>query len=227
MIDEIRHIARRRRVLRDKTGYVRNFAAWEESCVPSYCHPNPFAAFVSWQRLYGAIGLARRFSPDGKSVLDFGASVGELGILLSTEQRQYSFIEAHEPAVALLISQLPRAQRIFVEMLPGPGYDWIFAIDSLEHNADYADLLHRLTDALSPNGVLIVSGPTENWIYRLGRRIAGFHGNYHLTNVHEIEAAAGKWLKRQGRITLPFGLPLFRLTAWSHGGEKPERAFQR
>ena len=29
-------------------------------------------------------------------------------------------------------------------------------------------------------------GPTENWLYKLGRRIVGFSGHYHVRDVHDI-----------------------------------------
>ena len=38
--------------LSEATKMARTSELWEESCVPSYCHPNPLAASVSWLRLY-------------------------------------------------------------------------------------------------------------------------------------------------------------------------------
>jgi hypothetical protein len=42
---------------------------------------------------------------------------------------------------------------------------------------------------LRPDGKLLVCGPTENWIYKLGRRIVGFSGEYHHRSIADIERA--------------------------------------
>ncbi|HEX6604785.1 MAG TPA: methyltransferase domain-containing protein [Sphingomicrobium sp.] len=213
MMNNLAHVSRRRRVLRDRIKYGEDFELWEESCVPSYCHSNWPAAYVSWRRLFVAADLARSMKPDGDRVLDFGSSVGELGHLLPANVR-YDYIESHEPAAAFLKNQLPNSHRTTLEDAPDGSYDQIFAIDSLEHNENYRELLKALVAKLAPGGVLILSGPTESMLYRIGRRIAGFEGHYHETNIHAIERAASELLDRKAaRNIFPVGT-LFRVTAW-------------
>ena len=182
--------------------------------MPSYCHRNWLAAWVSWRRLFAAVELARRNRADARRALDFGASVGELGHLLLPGPVAYDFIERDQPAVDYLASRLPDATRRTLADAPDGAYDWVFAIDALEHNDDYADLLARLAAKLGPEGILVLSGPTENRLYRLGRRIAGFSGHYHVTNIHHIEACAARFLRRADAATILPGLPLFRLSVW-------------
>jgi len=215
MISALRHIHARRHALLGEIDTVRHFEAWEESCVPSYCHPNLLAAYVSWWRLYRAVALAKRHCPAGRSVLDFGSSVGELARLLPAAIDSYDFVESHEAAARVLLSGSPRARRRNLAEEDSDLYDWIFAVDSLEHNEDYADLLSILARKLAPGGVLILSGPTENWLYRLGRLLAGFAGHYHKTTIYHIEEAASAHLRRRGLSIIIPGLPLFRLSAWS------------
>jgi len=213
MMANLAHVAQRRKILREATKYGSDFELWEESCVPSYCHPNPLAAYVSWLRLYAAAAMARRFKRGAARALDFGSSVGELAHLLPKETR-YEFIEMHEPAAKFLSDQLPHAKRVTLEGAQDGAYDVIFAIDSLEHNDNYRELLGALVGKLAPGGVLILSGPTESWLYRLGRKIARFDGHYHETNIHAIEQEAARLLKRRAvRQILP-GATLFRITAW-------------
>ncbi|HVJ00465.1 MAG TPA: methyltransferase domain-containing protein [Sphingomonas sp.] len=215
MIATLRHIRGRRADLRRDIDVVAGFEQWEETCVPSYCHRNWFAAYVSWIRLYRAAGLAQRFAPDARRILDFGSSVGELGHLVSHGGDGYEFVEADDHAAAYLESRLPGARRTTLEAAPAGSYDAIFAIDSLEHNVDFAELLDVLATKLAPGGVFILSGPTENALYRLGRRIAGFDGHYHETTIYAIEAAASRRMTRiAARAVLP-AAPLFRITAWS------------
>ncbi len=61
---------------------------------------------------------------------------------------------------------------------------------------------------------MILSGPTENALYRLGRKIAGFDGHYHTTTIHHIEQAAAQHMTLLERRRAPFGVPLFSISAW-------------
>lgn len=215
MLNQLKHIQKRRADLRRDIDVVQTFEQWEESCVPSYCHSNWLAAYVSWNRLFNAAALARENAPHATRILDFGSSVGELGHLVSTDGQGYDFIESEDHSAEYLQSRLPRATRVTLESAQTGHYDLIFAIDSLEHNTDFADLLAVLETKLAPGGQLILSGPTESTLYRLGRRIAGFDGHYHETTIHAIEAAAAKIFKREAlRVVMPVA-PLFRISLWS------------
>lgn len=85
---------------------------------------------------------------------------------------------------------------------------------SLEHNANFAEILNILTRSLADRGRLILSGPTENFLYRLGRRVAGFSGEYHKVTISEIEQATRRELFLTSRRLAPFGLPLFAVSVW-------------
>jgi len=63
--------------------------------------------------------------------------------------------------------------------------------------------------------VLIVSGPTENRAYELGRWIAGFSGDYHVRSVFDVEHDVAKSkLVRESLRQLPLFPRLFRITLW-------------
>lgn len=217
MIGTLSHIRQRRQELRRSIDVRGAFEQWEESCVPSYVHSNPLAAYVSWQRLFVAARLANQLVPHPARVLDFGSSVGELSHILSYEG-DYEFVELDDASANFLTKQNSRARRLTLDEAPESTYDLVFAIDSLEHNEEYAELLGELAKRLAPGGVLILSGPTENRMYRLGRRIAGFEGHYHHTTIYDIERAAEPGLERMACRTVPFGVPLFRITAWKKRG---------
>ena len=215
MTSMLAHIRSRREQLRRSIDVKGAFEQWEESCVPSYLHENPFAAYVSWRRLFVAAAMANVFKPKPHHVLDFGSSVGELSHILRHEG-DYEFIELDDQAAAYLQSHNMRARRVSLNGARKGDYDAIFAIDSLEHNEDYAELLGELTTRMSPDGILVLSGPTENWLYKLGRKIAGFEGHYHHTTIFDIEREAQKKLRLIASRTIPFGIPLFRVTVWTH-----------
>ena len=212
VLRQVKHMWQRRRALSQALDVWRRFDVWEESCVPSYCHSNWLAAFISWRRLFKAVELARRYGRPGP-VLDFGASVGELGQLLS-RAIDYHFVEQDDAPAKYLQRAIPRAVRHTLEGAPEGAYAVVFALDSLEHNENYPDLLRVLISKLAKDGVLILSGPTENLLYRLGRKIAGFSAHYHVTNITMIEHAAASRLVLKTRHTVPYGVPLFRLSAW-------------
>jgi 2-polyprenyl-3-methyl-5-hydroxy-6-metoxy-1,4-benzoquinol methylase len=213
MITELIHARRRRAELLRSIDVKGSFHAWEESCVPSYVHPNPFAAFVSWRRLFVAANMGNRLVGRPAKVLDFGSSVGELSHILDYAG-EYHFVESDDASAQFLLAQNDRARRLALSEVPQSSYDIIFAIDSLEHNEDFAGLLEDLSKRLKPEGILILSGPTENALYQLGRRIAGFEGDYHHTTIFDIERSAAQRLQLLQLRTVPFGIPLFRITAW-------------
>jgi hypothetical protein len=62
--------------------------------------------------------------------------------------------------------------------------------------------------------VFILSGPTENWIYRAGRKLAGFSGHYHKMTILDIERAAERYMNLIERKRVPFGAPLFNISVW-------------
>ena len=217
MLDQLRHINLRRAVLRSAIDVTGHFDHWKETCVPSYCHKNFAAAYVSWLRLFKVAEIAKQCVPNYRKVVDFGSSVGELGHLLS-DDATYHFIEQDEAAAGFLMDQHPDAVRETLDGAPKGQFDIVFAIDSLEHNENFKELLVRLFALLTPGGVLILSGPTENSLYKFGRKLAGFSGDYHVTTIFEIEGAAGASSNCVARTTVPFGAPLFMVSAWQKAG---------
>jgi SAM-dependent methyltransferase len=203
----------RRAALKAQFDVRREFQEIEESCVPSYLHDNPLAAWTAWSRLTAAAGLYDRFAPDG-DILDFGSATGEVRQLLRA-RGAYHFVEENEKLVTALQRNVEGAHRLTLDSLGQGRFAAIFALDSLEHNAEIGPILATLGRALAPGGVFILSGPTENGLYKLGRRIAGFEGHYHVQTIYDIErqvAAAG--FVRLARTLRPFGLPIFALSAW-------------
>lgn len=184
----------------------------EESCIPSYCHPNLLLAAVAWWRLIAASELYRNFASPGP-ILDFGAATGELYHFLPPENT-YHFIERNILLSSALRSFNPSAKPESLEGLPPARFSAIFALDSLEHNVDVPSIIDQLYASLQNDGFMVVSGPTENMLYRFGRRVAGFSGHYHKMTIYDIETLLNKSLKRRYLISGPFHLPLFRVSVW-------------
>ncbi|HEY0311016.1 MAG TPA: methyltransferase domain-containing protein [Allosphingosinicella sp.] len=204
-------IAARRRTLQSHFDVRRQFEKLEESCVPSYVHGNKLAAWVAWQRTKAAAALYRRHGSAG-AILDFGAATGEVGHLIE-KRGAYTIIE-QDDLLAGVCGEWQEAQRTTLDEARPGSFAAMFALDSLEHNEDIPTLVARLVPLLRENGVLILSGPTESWFYRLGRRLAGFSGHYHHSNIFDIEAIVAKHCTLVDARRVPFLPALFRVTAW-------------
>ena len=212
LVTRMRHIHKRRRELKGLFDLSRCFKSLEESCIPSYCHPNILSAYVAWWRLFAAAKLAETYVQSGP-ILDFGASSGEFRHLLPGDW-EYHFIEQHEGLAGELFRKSPQVNRQQLDQLPSGHYKGVFALDSLEHNDDPGVILARLKQSLCADGVLILSGPTENLLYRLGRRVSGFNGHYHKTTIYEIHKAASTMFSPLNIVSGPLGTRLFLISAW-------------
>jgi SAM-dependent methyltransferase len=65
------------------------------------------------------------------------------------------------------------ANKVNVEKWSAAQFDLIVALDVLEHVKDLESVLASLLRLLASGGRLVVSGPTENIFYRIGRRLSG------------------------------------------------------
>lgn len=205
-------IKSRRGALKSQFDVKKEFEAIEESCVPSYVHGNVFAAWTAWSRLTTAAKLYDRHAPAG-DILDFGSATGELRQVLKA-RGGYHFVEENELLAETLKGNIPDATRLTLDTLGEGRFAAIFALDSLEHNEEIDPILQRFAAALRPDGVFILSGPTENALYRLGRRLAGFDGHYHHQTIYDIERQAEPHFQRMARQLAPAGVPLFSISAW-------------
>jgi 2-polyprenyl-3-methyl-5-hydroxy-6-metoxy-1,4-benzoquinol methylase len=208
-----RTIRSRRAALRSQFDVRREFETLEESCVPSYVHANIVAAWAAWSRLNKAAQLYDAQAPAGP-ILDFGSATGELRQVLDA-RGDYHFVEGNEVLAEALARNLPQARRESLESLGEGRFAAIFALDSLEHNDDIAPIVAAFARALQPGGVFILSGPTENVLYKLGRAVAGFSGHYHVQTIYDIERQVAERFSRKARTLAPVGVPLFAISAWT------------
>ncbi|MBO9580757.1 MAG: hypothetical protein J7498_07675 [Sphingobium sp.] len=204
-------ISGRRLALQSHFDVRKQFEEIEESCIPSYVHGNRLAAWIAWQRTKAAARLYDRLAPAGP-ILDFGAATGEVGHLVR-KKGPYHIIEQDE-ILASACTVWQDAKRVSLENAEPGAYAAMFALDSLEHNADIPALIEQLVPLLRTDGVFILSGPTESSFYKLGRRLAGFSGHYHHSNIFDIEAIMARHCTLVEARRVPVFPTLFRVTAW-------------
>ncbi len=183
----------------------------DEAAFPAYSHPNPIINALFWERLRKVIEYLETNAPY-ESVMDFGCGSGVLLPLLSRLSAQVIAVDIDLlplERVCRYLSLPPNVQvydlkQVPLHALPSASFDCIIATDVLEHVEDLPAVMHDLLSLLKPGGQIIISGPTENLFYRLGRRLAGreYSGHYHQRNIFAIR----NWLIRQTPI-----IPIARL----------------
>jgi 2-polyprenyl-3-methyl-5-hydroxy-6-metoxy-1,4-benzoquinol methylase len=110
------------------------------------------------------------------------------------------------------IQVLDARQRSISQLTP-KSFDLINALDVLEHVDDLPRTLSELLNLLKPGGRLVVSGPTENILYQIGRRLAGpeYSGEYHERGIAEIKHELTRLAHIQQIATLYWPIPLFEV----------------
>ena len=192
----------------------------DEAAFPAYAHRNPLISFLFWRRLHIVM---KHFERRGRSLnaLDFGCGSGVmLPFLASIADRvvaaDVDFDPLHKMAAHVHLPEnvehLNVADASHDELAPS-SFDVIIALDVLEHVSDLPKTLNQLAHLLTKSGILVVSGPTENWAYKLGRRLAGkeYTGNYHVRGMKEIYDAMKHTLDVSKLATLYPPFPLFEV----------------
>jgi 2-polyprenyl-3-methyl-5-hydroxy-6-metoxy-1,4-benzoquinol methylase len=166
--------------------------------IPSYLHPNPALRWMAWRRLQVIAerlrhACAQENHESELTVLDFGCGTGVLFDEASKYAGRIYGVDLVLEAAQLLVEEwgLSKVTLLTPDQLkktvPPGSVDIILAAEVLEHIEPLEDTVLLFRDLLKPNGSLLASLPTENSLYRFGRRLAGFHGHYHHLNAEQID----------------------------------------
>ena len=150
--------------------------------------------------------------------MDFGCGTGVLLEEASQHaQRVYGVDPVLEPAQLLVdewkldkVTLLTPVQA--AEEIPGKSLDIILAAEVLEHIDPLEPTLTFFRSRLKPEGKLLVSLPTENTLYRLGRRLSRFRGEYHHSSavaIHQSITKSGFRTDRLQKIPAPGPLSIY------------------
>ncbi|MHC4415270.1 MAG: class I SAM-dependent methyltransferase [Planctomycetota bacterium] len=197
--------------------------ARDEMAIPSYLHRNPVMRWMAWRRVEVVARHLRRTCaarPPGASaaVMDYGCGTGVLLDEASRHAQRVYGVDLVLDAARLLAEewQLSKVTLFSPEgarsRIGRESVDVILAAEVLEHIDPLDDTLSFFRDRLKPDGRLLVSVPTENGLYRLGRRLAGFRGEYHHGNAASIDRAivrAGFRRERLEKIPAPGPLAIY------------------
>jgi len=187
----------------------------DEMAIPSYLHPNPLINWIVWRRHHILLNFAKDLP--NKSVLDFGCGLGIfLPSLAENAQTVYAVDLFPEYAQELCrLRKLNVTIGTTLGIVEDNSLDYIFAAEVLEHIKDLDHMITIMAAKLKPGGAILLSLPTENFLYKIGRTLAGFRdkGDYHERNadqaLHIIARNTSLKLTKKSYIPLPFEPSLY------------------
>lgn len=192
-----------------------------------YAHPNPVARGIFWQRL--SVGHRMLHDvPAGSKVLDFGGGSGAFLPTLAQRFTDVSVVDldlndARRVATYYQLKNVRLFEKDISVWNSSEMYDLVVTMDVLEHFSDKSVPRRFLDGRLKPNGLLLVSLPTENWLYRLGRAVLRktkpadhYHPAHELVRYYRefgYTLLAHRYVPRLGPLALPlFYIGLFQKT---------------
>lgn len=192
----------------------------DEAGFPAYSHPNPIINWLFWQRIRTAMNHIER-STSQDEILDFGCGSGVMLPFLAQHSKHVTAIDIDLLPLERVKGHIPLAANVEVldgiqipiSRLPPNSYNLINALDVLEHVDDLPGTLSQLITLLKPGGQLVVSGPTENILYQIGRKLAGseYSGEYHERGIAEIKRELRRLARVEHIATLYHPVPLFEV----------------
>ncbi len=189
--------------------------------IPSYLHRNPLLRWVARRRLHLIAAWYERLAiskGQDLQVMDFGCGTGILFPTLLGHATKVFGVDIVLDAAAYVVEQLGLSDRVVLvsadeteQHIGSNSLDIIVAGEVLEHVDNVAETSRLFHHLLRTDGSLLVSLPTESVLYRLGRRLAGFHGHYHHSNaaaIHPVILENGFMLEGMAKMPLsdPFAI---------------------
>lgn len=168
------------------------------------------ARYLGWSRIRKAQSRMRNIAR-GRSALDFGSGLGVMLPFLSQRYEHVTACDADPAITSFMVDRLGLENIEVVAAVDGASeqFDVVVALDVLEHVEDLAPVYEQLLHATRRGARWVISGPTENWLYRTMRAVAGTSGEGHVHTVAGVLSATPDQMRRVSSDRLPFGLPLF------------------
>jgi 2-polyprenyl-3-methyl-5-hydroxy-6-metoxy-1,4-benzoquinol methylase len=192
----------------------------DEAGFPAYSHPNLLINFLFWQRIHKVMDFLSASSPYEK-ILDFGCGSGVMLPFLSMISQQVVAVDVDLKPLELVRQYIEIPENVKVydakqfspEKYSPATFDIIVALDVLEHVDELDQTLSHLCSLLKPGGQIVISGPTENLLYQIGRKLAGpeYSGDYHERGIADIKNALKPLSRIREIVTLWPILPLFEI----------------
>jgi len=200
----------------------------DEAGFPAYSHQNPLINWLFWQRLHKAMDYIEKSAPY-ENALDFGCGSGVMLPFLCGLSSRVTAMDidllpfervSHQRTFPTNLT-VHDAREVTLNELPEACFDLIVATDVLEHVEDIVGTLNAMKTLLKPGGQVVISGPTENILYKLGRALAGpeYSGDYHERGILEVRNLLKQQMQVVPIATLTRLVPLFEVFAGKKGSK--------
>jgi len=189
-----------------------------------YVHSNPIARDIFWQRIEKLFNYITEYTGNDALVLDFGGGSGVFAKSLCTFFNRVELVDldtvcAEKIKNEFRLNNLKIISSDIRSFTPLQKYDLVIAADVLEHFKDLTVPLEFIHSNLKKDGLLMVSLPTENRLYEIGRKmirkkkpVDHFHSS---SNVIEFISSRGFKLLEKAyipRYLVP--VPLFEIVVF-------------
>lgn len=176
--------------------------------IVAYVHTNPAVRWIFWERLKTMLKLSK----PSERVLDFGSGAGVFLYSLSKNFKEVYGLDVETLSMSHIKNKfnLSNLRIIKNESLKLPFkddfFDIIYAADVLEHIKDSRGLHKEFSRILKKGGLLIVSGPTENFLYELVRKTIFRRRNAsdHFHTINGVMKQSSEFFKIDKVKVLPF-----------------------
>lgn len=197
-----------------------------------YTHPFFIARDIFWQRLEKVFDYLDRSTNKTDNVLDFGGGSGVFCKALSQFYNKITIIDLDTEEAENIIKHyhLDNVECINSDInkyTSKERYDIIIATDVLEHFKDLSEPLNFFRKFFACNGLLIVTLPTENKLYEIGRRVINKKkpvDHYHKSRdviaflqKHEFEIIESSYIPK---YIIP--IPLFEFVVFRYKGSSKD-----
>lgn len=178
-----------------------------ETAFPVYQSPSRAAQWLGWSR----IRTAERLLADhrGSAALDIGAGLGAMLPFLAARYGGVQAVDLDSELTSFMCRRLGLANvGVDRRIDPHRFVDLITALDVLEHVEELDAMYASMLQVTAPAGLWVISGPTENLLYRSLRRLSGPGGEGHVRTIRDVLRAVPPAMARRRSVRLPFGSPV-------------------
>ncbi len=163
-----------------------------EQGLPSYTISNPLMRWLVWKRVKVILHEIETAKTKYNKVLDFGCGYGLfLPFLIDRAKRVIAFdkdvTELEKIGEHYNWKKITYCDDYSQLISMRKSMDLILASEVLEHVDDLEKIVSDFCSIMDEEGILLVSGPTENILYKIGRKLAGYSGEYHVRNIYHIK----------------------------------------
>jgi 2-polyprenyl-3-methyl-5-hydroxy-6-metoxy-1,4-benzoquinol methylase len=170
---------------------VSSKGKYDEQALPSYINSNPLMQYLFWERIRLVLNHLNQ-KEKYNVILDFGSGLGILQPILSKNSNSVISVDLDTSNAEKYAKEEKLENIFFFKDINSfinkyeNKIELIIAMDVLEHIENVGEVLSDFHKLLKPEGKLIITGPTENIFYKVGRYLARYSGDYHKRNIYSI-----------------------------------------